>query len=78
VEFEDCYQRLVEIEIDNIRIPVIHSDNLKTHKKALGHHQDLADLDKLENKKPNYDCMASLLTRDIAASLSKHWQDPKN
>jgi len=53
VEFDDCYQRFVEVEIDNMRIPIIHSEDLIANKKALGRHQDLADLEELENKKPN-------------------------
>ena len=48
VEFEKCYPSRIIIKIDDIEIPVIDLENLKRNKKALGRHQDLADLENLE------------------------------
>jgi hypothetical protein len=48
VEFEACYSSKLEIEIENIKLPFIDLDNLKKNKKAVGRHQDLADLENLE------------------------------
>ncbi|HSD63207.1 MAG TPA: hypothetical protein VLB50_05385 [Ignavibacteriaceae bacterium] len=48
VDFEYCYTLRKVIEIDKIELPVIDLDNLKKNKKALGRHQDLADLENLE------------------------------
>ncbi|HRH42353.1 MAG TPA: hypothetical protein PKY82_12065 [Pyrinomonadaceae bacterium] len=48
VEFSECYQSRIEIEIDSLKINVIDLTNLKKNKKASGRLQDLADLEKLE------------------------------
>ena len=47
VEFAECYQSKIEIEIDGTQISVIDLENLKKNKKASGRLQDLADLEKL-------------------------------
>ena len=49
VDFAECYASKIEIEIDNLKIPVIDLKNLKKNKKASGRLQDLADLEKLGN-----------------------------
>ncbi|MBX7173170.1 MAG: hypothetical protein K1X72_19530 [Pyrinomonadaceae bacterium] len=49
VDFTECYQSKVEVEIDGLIISVIDLENLKKNKKASGRLQDLADLEKLEN-----------------------------
>lgn len=48
VEFETCYESRIKIKIDEIEIPLIDLENLKKNKRALGRHQDLADLENLE------------------------------
>lgn len=48
VEFEPCWRNKVELAIDDIVIPVISLEDLKRNKRALGRHQDLADLAQLE------------------------------
>jgi hypothetical protein len=48
VEFESCYASKQIIKIDDLDLPVINLENLKKNKKALGRHQDLADLENLE------------------------------
>ena len=48
VEFEDCYQSKIIVEIDGININLISLNDLKKNKKAAGRHQDLADLDNLK------------------------------
>jgi len=48
VDFDDCYQSMIEEEIDGVRIPFINLDNLKQNKRAAGRTQDLADIDNLK------------------------------
>ena len=48
VEFEPCWKNRVELVIDGIMLPVISLEDLKRNKRALGRHQDLADLENLE------------------------------
>jgi hypothetical protein len=47
VEFAECFNSKVEIEIDGLKIFIIDLENLKKNKKASGRLQDLADLEKL-------------------------------
>lgn len=47
VDFGECYDAKIEIEIGEVKIPVIDLENLKKNKKASGRLQDLADLEKL-------------------------------
>jgi hypothetical protein len=47
VEFEDCWQRRVTIEDDDLRIPTISLEDLKRNKLASGRKKDLLDLDEL-------------------------------
>ncbi len=47
VDFADCYDRLVEFEIEHVKIPVIGLDDLRRNKQASGRLQDLADLEAL-------------------------------
>lgn len=47
VDFAECYETKIEIEIDDLKISVIDLENLKKNKKASGRLQDLADLEKL-------------------------------
>jgi Nucleotidyltransferase of unknown function (DUF6036) len=48
VEFADCWQNKVDVDVDGIALPVISLDDLRVNKRALGRHQDLADLENLE------------------------------
>jgi len=47
VEFEDCWQRRVVIEDDDLRIPPISLNDLKRNKLASGRKKDLLDLEEL-------------------------------
>jgi Nucleotidyl transferase of unknown function (DUF2204) len=47
VDFDDCYPRRVETEIDEMIIPVIGLEDLKRNKKWSGRHKDLNDLENL-------------------------------
>jgi hypothetical protein len=47
VEFEDCWQRRVTIEDDDLRIPAISLEDLKRNKLASGRRKDLLDLEEL-------------------------------
>ncbi|MBU2444407.1 MAG: nucleotidyltransferase [Bacteroidetes bacterium] len=48
VDFETCYENMVKITIDNVEMNFIDLENLVKNKKALGRHQDLADLENLQ------------------------------
>lgn len=47
VEFESCYERSLQIVIDDVSIPFLHLSDLRQNKAASGRPQDLADLDNL-------------------------------
>ena len=49
VEFDQCYHERDIIEVDELPINFIDLEHLKTNKKATGRHQDLADLENLQN-----------------------------
>jgi hypothetical protein len=49
VEFRNCYENRVKIEIDGVMINFIDLENLKANKRATGRLQDLADLEALQN-----------------------------
>jgi predicted nucleotidyltransferase len=48
VEFKECYEKRVQVEIDEVKVNFIDLENLRKNKKASGRLQDLADLEKLE------------------------------
>lgn len=48
LDFEQCYASKVHINIQGTEIDFIDLENLKKNKKAVGRHQDLADLENLE------------------------------
>ena len=48
VEFDACYARAQMVRIDDVTLPIIHLDDFKTNKRAVGRLQDLADLEALE------------------------------
>jgi predicted nucleotidyltransferase len=48
VDFETCYAARIQTEIDGIPVNFIDVENLKRNKKAVGRHQDLADIENLE------------------------------
>lgn len=47
VDFAECFESKIKIEIDGLKISVIDLENLRKNKKASGRLQDLADLEKL-------------------------------
>jgi len=47
VEFAACYARRVETELDGVRVPLIHLDDLKRNKQAAGRLKDRLDLEQL-------------------------------
>ena len=47
VEFEECYTRRVEAELDGVAIPMISLEDLKRNKSASGRLKDLLDLEQL-------------------------------
>ena len=48
VDFEECYVKRVEVEIDGVHLAFIDLENLKKAKKASGRLQDLADIENME------------------------------
>ena len=50
VEFEECYESRLEVEMDETLIKFIDLDGLKKNKKATGRLQDLADLENLDSE----------------------------
>jgi hypothetical protein len=56
VNFDSCYQRRIESQIDGVRVPWISLEDLKTNKLASGRTKDLADVErltKLRSPRPN-------------------------
>lgn len=47
VEFEECFDRRVDVDLDGLTVPFIGLDDLRRNKAASGRPQDLADLDGL-------------------------------
>lgn len=50
VDFEGCHARRVTVEVDGVEVPFIDLDDLRRNKRAAGRHQDLADLEALEDE----------------------------
>jgi len=50
IEFNECYNSKVDVEIEGTKISFINLENLKKNKKATGRIQDKADLDNLKSK----------------------------
>jgi len=48
VNFENCYEKKVEEEIDGIKLSFIDLESLKKAKRTSGRSQDLADVENLE------------------------------
>ncbi len=48
LEFEECYASRVHANIQGSEVDFIDLDNFKKNKKAVGRHQDLADLENLD------------------------------
>ena len=48
LDFEPCFQSRVTIELQGATINFIDLESFKKNKKAVGRHQDLADLENLE------------------------------
>ena len=55
VDFTECFENILNIEIDNIYINFIDINNLIKNKKNTGRLQDLADVEKLELSQQNKD-----------------------
>lgn len=49
IEFKDCYESRVNVELDGISVNFIDLQNLRANKKASGRLQDLADLENLSD-----------------------------
>jgi len=48
VDFEECWQEHVAIDVDGLVVPFIGLEGLKANKRAVGRTQDLADIEALE------------------------------
>jgi hypothetical protein len=47
VDFRSCHSRAVRAMFDDVEVGLIALDDLKANKRAVGRHQDLADLEHL-------------------------------
>ncbi len=52
VEFEPCYARKVDVDVDGVTLHFISLEDFKLNKRAAGRHQDLADLESLGDWDP--------------------------
>jgi hypothetical protein len=50
LEFDDCYARRVEADVDGLRVPVISLEDLVANKASAGRKKDLADVEKLKTR----------------------------
>lgn len=48
VEFDACYAARLTVDIEGVSVSFIDLESLKRNKKAVGRHQDLADLENLQ------------------------------
>lgn len=48
VRFAPCYERRTQVTIDGVDLPIIHVDDFRTNKLAVGRARDLADLESLD------------------------------
>lgn len=48
VSFQDCAGRVLDVDVEGMRVPFISRDDLITNKRASGRMQDLADVEALE------------------------------
>ena len=48
VDFDTCYAVRVQTKLTEVQVNFIDLENLKRNKKAVGRHQDLADIENLE------------------------------
>ena len=51
VDFKPSYQRRMTVAVDSVELHFICLEDFKVNKKAVGRHQDLADLEALERPK---------------------------
>jgi hypothetical protein len=51
IDIKDCYSRKNKVLVENIEISLISKNDLIINKKSSGRQADLADVEKLENKK---------------------------
>ena len=49
-EFAACYARRISMVVDDLALSFISLNDFKTNKRAVGRHQDLADLETLERQ----------------------------
>ena len=47
VDFEECFQRRIQVEIDGVIVNFISLDDLKRNKQACGRYKDIDDLEHL-------------------------------
>ena len=47
INFNECYEKRIKVDIDNVSINFLDIENLKKNKQAVGRLQDLADIEKL-------------------------------
>lgn len=48
VQFENCYEDRLQVEVDGVNVTFIDKESLKKNKRAVARLQDLADVENLE------------------------------
>ena len=48
VDFDACFSRREQVDVDGVRLSIIGLEDFKTNKRSTGRHKDLADLESLE------------------------------
>ena len=48
IDFQECYKKRIESNIDEVKVNFINLESLKKNKKAIGRYQDLADFENLD------------------------------
>lgn len=47
VDFDSCWKRMTQVQLDGIEVPIISLEDLKANKRASGRYKDLNDLENL-------------------------------
>ena len=53
VQFDQCYERRLSVDVDGVKVSMIHLADLRANKIASGRNKDLADVDHLPESWPS-------------------------
>ena len=57
VDFDQCFSRRMTVEVNGVALHFIALEDFKTNERAVGRHQDLADLEAIERIRGLRDCL---------------------